>query len=233
MEHAEIDLSGGAAGRLLAVVALGTAAFSMQDVLLEPYGGQILGLSVSATTLITALWAAGALAGFGLAARWLTRGADPMRLAAQAGMVGVVAFSLVIFSAPFAQPVLFYGGAVLIGYGAGLFAVATLTQAMAMARDSGAGAGLALGAGGAAQATAAGLGIAAGGTLRDAVMRLAETGALGPAFDAPYVGYTVVYHVEIGLLFLTLVAIGPLVRIPKLNRTPARETRFGLAEFPS
>ncbi|MEM1264777.1 MAG: PucC family protein, partial [Pseudomonadota bacterium] len=32
-------LAGGQAGRLLAVVAIGTAAFSMQDVLLEPYGG--------------------------------------------------------------------------------------------------------------------------------------------------------------------------------------------------
>jgi BCD family chlorophyll transporter-like MFS transporter len=33
-------------------------AFNMQDVLLEPYGGEILGLSVSATTLLTATWAA-------------------------------------------------------------------------------------------------------------------------------------------------------------------------------
>ena len=65
---------GGQAGRLLGAVALGTAAFSMQDVLLEPYGGQILGLSVSATTLLTAIWALrrdrelrprGALAGAG------------------------------------------------------------------------------------------------------------------------------------------------------------------------
>ena len=41
---------------------LGTAGFTMQDVLLEPYGGEILGLSVSATTLLTTMWAAGALA---------------------------------------------------------------------------------------------------------------------------------------------------------------------------
>jgi BCD family chlorophyll transporter-like MFS transporter len=49
--------SGGTAGRLLVVVFLGTMAFNMQDVLLEPYGGEILGLSVSATTLLTATWA--------------------------------------------------------------------------------------------------------------------------------------------------------------------------------
>jgi MFS transporter, BCD family, chlorophyll transporter len=50
---------------LLAVVFLGTLAFNMQDVLLEPYGGEILGLPVAATTLLTAGWAAGALLGFG------------------------------------------------------------------------------------------------------------------------------------------------------------------------
>ncbi|MFN4130833.1 MAG: MFS transporter, partial [Paracoccaceae bacterium] len=42
-------MAGGTAGRLLAVVMLGTLAFQMQDVLLEPYGGEILGLSVGAT----------------------------------------------------------------------------------------------------------------------------------------------------------------------------------------
>jgi len=62
-------MAGGSAGRLLAVVFLGTMAFNMQDVLLEPYGGEILGLSVSSTTLLTAAWAVGALLGFAAAAR--------------------------------------------------------------------------------------------------------------------------------------------------------------------
>ncbi|MGB7431732.1 MAG: BCD family MFS transporter, partial [Ahrensia sp.] len=47
--------------RLLLAVALGSAAFSMQDVLLEPYGGEVLGLSVASTTMLTALWAVGSL----------------------------------------------------------------------------------------------------------------------------------------------------------------------------
>jgi len=37
--------SGGHAGRLLVVVFLGTMAFNMQDVLLEPYGGEVAPLS--------------------------------------------------------------------------------------------------------------------------------------------------------------------------------------------
>ncbi len=63
------------------MVFLGTMAFNMQDVLLEPYGGEILGLSVSETTFLTATWAVGALIGFAFAARWLADGLNPHHMA--------------------------------------------------------------------------------------------------------------------------------------------------------
>ncbi|KAA9006876.1 PucC family protein [Histidinibacterium aquaticum] len=223
--------SGGDAGRLLVVVFLGTMAFNMQDVLLEPYGGEILGLSVSATTLLTALWAGGALVGFALAARWLARGIDPHRMAAGGLLIGLVAFSAVIFSAPTQAPALFFTGAALIGLGGGLFAVATLTAAMTMPTGSAAGRGLALGAWGAAQATAAGLSIFIGGTARDLVNHAAGTGVFGEALATPATGYSVVYHAEIGLIFLTLIALGPLVRARPIGiREPVK---LGLADFPT
>jgi BCD family chlorophyll transporter-like MFS transporter len=50
--------------RRLVIVGLGTMAFGMADVLLEPYGGQVLNSSVSATTKLTALLALGGLLGF-------------------------------------------------------------------------------------------------------------------------------------------------------------------------
>jgi BCD family chlorophyll transporter-like MFS transporter len=125
---------------------------------------------------------------------------------------------------------LFYAGACLIGIGAGLFAVSALTAAMAL-QATGTGAGLALGAWGAAQATAAGLSIFLGGALRDLTGHLAESGALGPALTDPTLGYTFVYHAEIGLLFLTLIALGPLVRITPLSQKTG--DRFGIAEFPT
>jgi BCD family chlorophyll transporter-like MFS transporter len=68
--------------RFLLVVGLGSMAFSMQDILLEPYGAQVLGLSVSATTILTALLAGGALLAFAAAARLLGQGGNPHRLAA-------------------------------------------------------------------------------------------------------------------------------------------------------
>ena len=228
-------MQGGQAVRLLAVVFMGTMAFNMQDVLLEPYGGEILGLSVSATTMLTAIWAAGALFGFGIAARMLAAGRDPFRIAGIGILAGIVSFSVVIFAAPMASPVMFFTGAGLIGLGGGLFSVSTLTAAMKMPARGTAGHGLALGAWGAAQATAAGLAIALGGGLRDWVGALATSGALGEALDTPATGYSFVYHVEIGLLFLTLAAIGPLVRFARPGETPGKpgSARIGLADFPT
>jgi len=223
--------SGGTAGRLLAVVFLGTMAFNMQDVLLEPYGGEILGLSVSSTTLLTATWAAGALAGFALAAKWLSQGINPYRMASRGILAGLAAFSAVIFANPWQSTELFFAGACFIGFGGGLFSVATLTAAMTMPSGR-AGRGLALGAWGAAQATAAGLSIAIGGGIRDVVNGLANTGRLGEALANPATGYSVVYHLEILLLFMTLVALGPLVRTVTTNRDRGAG-KIGLADLPT
>jgi BCD family chlorophyll transporter-like MFS transporter len=221
--------AGGRASRLLVAVGLGTAGFSMQDILLEPYGGEVLHLSVAATTALTALLAGGTLLGFAWAARGLSRGWDAHLLAAVGAVIGVFSFAAVIFAEPLGSALLFRGGTFGIGTGGGLFAVGTLTAAMSLASCGKS--GLALGAWGAVQATAAGGGIAIGGVLRDTISGLAVHGALGPALTGPGAGYSVVYHLEIALLFATLVAIGPLVRHLGGDRNQA-PSRFGLAEMP-
>ncbi|MET4101636.1 BCD family chlorophyll transporter-like MFS transporter [Roseovarius sp. MBR-78] len=227
-------MAGGTAGRLLAVVFLGTLAFNMQDVLLEPYGGEVLGLSVSATTVLTAVWAMGALAGFAIAGRALLRGANTYRMAGNGLLIGLAAFATVIFAAPMQAPTLFFCGAALIGLGAGLFAVSTLTAAMTLAAGGTAGNGLALGAWGAAQATAAGLAIAIGGGVRDLVNHLALSGTWGEALATPATGYSTVYHIEIAFLFVTLVILGPLVRHGvQGGRGAPGQGRLGLADFPT
>jgi MFS transporter, BCD family, chlorophyll transporter len=196
--------------RFLVAVGLGTAAFNMQDIILEPYGGQILHLPVSATTSLTAMLAGGMLAAFCLAGRFLGHGADPYRLAAYGALVGLFAFAAVIFAAPMEAPQLFRIGTLMIGFGGGFFLVGTLAGAMARERNGES--GLALGAWGAVQAASAGLAIVLGGALRDGVTSLALHGSLGPVMTGASTGYTAVYQIEILLLFATLVAIGPLVR---------------------
>jgi BCD family chlorophyll transporter-like MFS transporter len=191
--------------RRLVGVGLGTMAFTMQDVLLEPYGGEILNLSVSHTTYLTATLALGGLIGFGAASRVLSRGADPYRMACWGAWLGLPAFLCVIAAAPMGSIAVFIAGVFLIGLGGGLFAHGTLTATMQMATPEQT--GLALGAWGAVQATAAGLAMAAGGLLRQVLDGPLSTTA----------AYASVYGLEALMLGLTLLAMAPLVR----NRVPA------------
>jgi MFS transporter, BCD family, chlorophyll transporter len=226
-------ISSGKARRFLVTVALGTAAFNMQDIVLEPYGGEILKLPVSATTLLTALFASGSLAAFAVASRKLSTGIDPCRLAAYGIVCGLPGFSGVIFAAPLDANWLFYSGVFCIGFGGGLFSVSTLAAAMTM--ESKEFVGLALGAWGAVQATAAGVSIAFGGAMRDLISSLALNGSLGTTLAVPVTGYSFIYYTEICLLFVALIAIGPLVRRATLSTGsfPTKTERFGLADLPS
>jgi BCD family chlorophyll transporter-like MFS transporter len=199
----------GRAPRRLTAIALGTAAFSMQDVLLEPYGGRVLHLSVSATTTLTALLAVGGGCGLGLAARRLARGSDPYQVAGFGALAGLAAFTALLLAAPTGWPGLFAAGVALVGFGAGLFAHGTLTASMNIAKADAT--GLALGAWGSAQALAAGFAIAAGGFISDSVAALSRSGLLGSTLVNPATGYAAVYLIELLLLFLTMIAIGPLV----------------------
>jgi BCD family chlorophyll transporter-like MFS transporter len=204
--------------RFLVTVGLGTAAFNMQDIILEPYGGEVLGLGVASTTRLTALLAGGMLAAFAFAGRELGRGRDPFRVAGQGVLAGFLGFPAVAIAAPVGSVLLFQAGVAMNGFGAGLFAAGTL--AGAMDREAAGDGGLALGAWGAVQASAAGLAIIVGGVLRDGVANLLSTPA------NPATAYSVVYLVEFLLLFITLAAIGPLVRMAGGARLPSPSTTF-------
>lgn len=218
--------------RFLWALALGTAAFSMQDILLEPYGGQVLGLDVSATTLLTAVLIGGTLVGFGLAARSLDAATDPCRLAAYGVTLGLFAFAAVTLSSPFDSPMLFRAGTFLIGIGAGLFSVSMLAAEMLRRRSEG-NAGMALGAWGAVQATAVGLAIALGGTVRDFVSRLAQHDFFGATLNVIDTGYLAVYLIEILLLFITLAILGPLAgRLHSTDHSQDDKKAFGMIAFP-
>lgn len=210
--------------RRLVAAGVGTAGFAMQDVLLEPYGGQVLGLGVGATTGLTALMAGGGVTGFLLAARRLSAGGDPWRVGGYGALTGVFGFSLVIFAGLLASLGVFALGTGLIGFGAGLFAHASLTACMRAAPPDKT--GLALGLWGAVQATCGGAAMALGGVMRDGVTAAATAGLLGAGLEGPITGYVSVYLFEIVLLFATIAAAGPLIARVR----PVAPTRTGVAD---
>jgi BCD family chlorophyll transporter-like MFS transporter len=215
------------AQRLLLATGLGTVGFAMQDVLLEPYGAQVLGLGVGATTFLTGLLAAGGLAGFALASARPGGGRRAVHTAMLGAAAGALAFAAVaLATGPEALP-MFIAGVFAIGAGGGLFAHATLSLAMERAAPEQA--GLALGAWGAVQATAAGFAVGAGGVLRDLLDTFAAAGEFGPAFTGIGTGYRFVYVTEAVLLVATL---GVLVRVAG-RRAAAEPPGGGAGEAPS
>ncbi len=198
--------------RILIAVGCGTLAFAMADILIEPFGGQILDLSVSHTTLLTAVLAGGGLIGLSYAT-WAigTRGEQPQRVALSGVMLGIPAFLAIIVALPMNMVAPFVIGNFLLGAAGGIFTHATLTSTMLRAPADRA--GLALGAWGGVQATAAGLGMAIAGSMRDGVTYLFSSSAdAAMVARADVAGYFSVYTLEIVLLLATAVIVIPLVR---------------------
>jgi BCD family chlorophyll transporter-like MFS transporter len=203
--------------RLLVVIALGTFGFGMADVLLEPYGGQVLGMSVAGTTKLTALFALGTLIGFGMAARVLGRGASPVRYSIVGILVGAPGFVAIIASSFLIGVPMFLLGTFAIGVGIGLFGHATLTATIRSAPRHQI--GLSLGAWGAVQATAAGVGVALAGIVRDLAVGLDRYA--GNAAETPY---NLVFSIEILFLALALIVTLPFLKDrPKHQDLPERD----------
>jgi BCD family chlorophyll transporter-like MFS transporter len=214
--------------RFMVAVFAATAAFSMQDIILEPYGAEVLGLSVSATSFLTVLMAFGALGAFALSIALHRRRLNPHLITTLGLLSGLAAFSLVMLAEPLQSPLAFRAGTVLIGFGAGMVSIGTLLAAMSL--EDGGFTGMALGAWGAVQATSMGLAVGLGGVLRDVVGSYALAGGLGSVLQNPATGYAVVYQIELILLFISLAALGPLVKRVWVQG-PAKRP-FGLADFP-
>ena len=231
----QVFAHGGQAVRLLVAVGLGFFAFNMQDVLLEPYGGEILKLTVSQTTLLTGIMAVGALIAFAISAQLLELGWRPLQMALMGCIIGALAFLLVIGSSHVdgAGGVGFFRmGTMFIGLGEGLFGVGTLCAAMGLKDKTQH--GIALGAWGAVFATSEGIGLASSGAIRDAFVGLQAAGRMPAGWTSPAIPYNIVYHIEWVVLLLTAVTLSSLLRSTRgdATGTPAHG-KFGLVDLPT
>jgi MFS transporter, BCD family, chlorophyll transporter len=182
---------------------LGVSAFFafMQDAVLEPFGGDVFGLSVGETTRFNAYWGVGVLISM-IATYGLTRKRRPDQqvnttawgLLLLGLAVGLLSVAAVRESLTMVVPVL-----VFFGIGFGVFTVGGVSLLMAVTTADKAASYLALWS--VIQLVSRGLGIAAGGVLRDVFNTLSGQIALA---------YAAVFAVEaIGLFF----AIWLLLRV--------------------
>ena len=178
---------------LFGVIFIATMAFATHDVLLEPYGGQVLGMSVSDTMGLTALWGMATIVGVSLAAYMLWRKKAPVLLITAGCIVGLVGFAVISIASDVTLVGPFRVGVAFISIGRGLFLVGSIILVMSLTDVSHA--GLFLGIWGIVQAMAQGMGTIGGGIVRDLAQY--QTGSV-------VLGYTVVYT---GSLLLLLIVI--------------------------
>ncbi len=175
---------------------LATISFATHDVLLEPYGGQVLDMSVAATTRLTALWGIAMLVAIVLAGWWLWRGSSPVLLIALGCATGALGFLVIGYASDAELINPFRAGVWFIGMGRGMFVVGSLSLVMSITDRHHA--GLFLGLWGVSQALAQGLGTIGGGLTRDIAHYL--TGSV-------VIGYTTVYAASLIGLILSLLLL--------------------------
>jgi BCD family chlorophyll transporter-like MFS transporter len=165
------------------------AAILGQDVLLEPFGAEAFGMTVSQTTDITRVWGGAVLIAILVAG--LSEGRVSKRLVAQLGNTGaLLGFIVIVVSGILINKTVFYTGVTLLGIGTGLSTVANLSLMFDLTIPGMI--GLYIGAWGFSNALSRLVGSVLGGVVRDVV-----TQATGNALS----GYLVVFSIE-GLMLL-------------------------------
>lgn len=160
------------------------AAILGQDVLLEPFGAEAFGMSVSETTRITSIWGTFVLIAIIIAG--MMEGRAAKKSIAQVGNVGALAgFIVIVASGTLHSLQVFYAGVILLGFGTGISTVANLSLMFDLTAPGMV--GLYVGAWGFSNALSRLVGSALGGILRDIINQIT-----GSALS----GYLVVFGIE-------------------------------------
>ena len=168
------------------------AALLGQDVLLEPFGAEAFGMTVTETTRITSLWGTFVLIAIIIAGA--LEGRLHKRIVAQAGNLGALAgFVVILLSGFFHNLNIFYFGVSLLGTGTGLSTVANLSLMFDLTVAGNV--GLYIGAWGFSNAMSRLTGALLGGMVRDGVTQAAGVVLSGSKYQA-LSGYMVVFGIE-------------------------------------
>ncbi|GAA4002469.1 BCD family MFS transporter [Sphingomonas humi] len=172
--------------RFTLFVFLSMLAYSMQDLILEPFAGLVFGASPGESTSLSGIQHGGILVGMllsgCLAGPWLRRGGPPLIWWTIAGCAGsAAALAGLALAARAGPPWPLTANIFLLGLMNGVFAASAIAAMMELAgRDGSDKAGVRMGVWGAAQAIAFGTGGLTGALATDAARAL--LGADGPAF---------------------------------------------------
>ena len=187
-------LSGNATAlRFFFYLTLVLISIHAQDVLLEPFGGDVLGMPIAATARLTSIWGLGFFITM-LGGLWVVRRVGKKAAANVGAVIAALGFALIIVSGIAQSTSILWGAVFVLGLGGGLMTVSNLSFMLDMTVAQAA--GLYIGAWGVANFAGQALGNIASGLIRDVAYRL--TGS-------EMVGYSTVFALEIVGLIAAIV----------------------------
>jgi BCD family chlorophyll transporter-like MFS transporter len=171
------------------------AAILGQDILLEPFGAEAFGLTVTQTTRITSIWGTCVLAAL-LVAGGLEGRVAKRTVVRSGAWVALVGFITIAASGVLLNLGVFYSGVVLLGIGTGLSTVSNLSLMLDMTTIEKV--GLFIGAWGMSNALSRLIGTVLSGVVRDLITQVAQN---------PLTGYLAVFIIEAAMIIVSLLML--------------------------
>ena len=190
-------------GIFFAFLSILTIGLFMQEAVLEPYGGEVFGMSIGETTKLNSYWGMGILLGYSITGFKIipTLG---KKLTTKIGCILVaVCFGLIILAGLTQKPEILQSAMVLFGVSTGIATVGGISLMLDLTAAETA--GTFIGAWGLAQAISRGLATFMGGVILD----IGKT-----VFSVPLIAYALVFFMQ---------GIGMLVAILILDRVDVKE----------
>ncbi len=190
-------------GIFFSFLCLLTISLFMQEAVLEPYGGEVFGMSIADTTKLNAYWGIGILFGYSVTGFAIVPRLGK-KLSTQIGcFLAAICFGLIILAGVTQQPAVLKGAMILFGATAGMATIGGISLMLDL--TVAATAGTFIGAWGLAQAMSRALATVLGGIILD----------LGRAiFTTPLLAYSLVFALQ---------AVGMILAIAILNRVDVEE----------
>ncbi len=186
------------ARRFFVYLLLVLISIHAQDVLLEPFGAEALGMAVAQTSRLTSIWGVGVFITL-IGGLPIVRRLGKQRSANLGALIAALAFSLIMVTGVFVNVYAFMGSVFLLGLGGGLMTVSNLSFMLDMTLPQAA--GLYIGAWGVANFAGQALGNITSGLIRDAALSL--TGNV-------LIGYLTVFGLEVLGLLIAMRLLGTI-----------------------
>lgn len=187
-----------------------TLGLFMQEAVLEPYGGEVFGMSIGETTFLNSFWGVGILIGYSVTGFLVIPRLGKITTNRIGCLLVAICFGLIILSGFTQEPRILKATLVIFGLATGVTTVSSINLMLDLTSASSA--GTFIGAWGLAQALARALATFSGGVVLDVGKQL---------FSTPVLAYSLVFALQ---------AVAMLVAMVLLNQVNVQEFKINTKE---